>query len=170
MKSKAKKQSPKKLPGMRSEQSGYSVDIKYSPRAIREKMIRFTIKKGKDFEISSEKLIELLSHYVNSEQLAPTLVDTEKINVVYVTRNLKCRLDKDMKAGEEINIEYQHPYPLEFALIEEGFNLAKINKERGAVEITPEMIKKAQQKTTPSMISFIKKFFNSLGLLLGKST
>lgn len=170
MKTKEKKPA-KKLPGMRSEQSEYIVDIKYSPRAVKNKLIKFTVKKGKDFEISSEKIIELLSHYVNSEQLAPTFVDTEKINVVYVKRNLKCRLDKDMKAGDEINIEYNHPYPLEFALLEEAYNLAVVDKSRGAIEITPDMINKTKKQTSPSALEFLKKFYKSfINVVLGKST
>ncbi len=158
-----------KIEGKISEQKDYTVAIKYSEDAIKNKLIKFTAKnEDKSFEIETDKLIELMSQYVNSDTLAPAFIDTEKITVVYVTRNLKCKLDRDMKAGEEINIEYKHPYPLEFALIEEGYKIALIDKEHTAVTVTPEMLKQVKRDTPESSRNFVKSFYKGFkSLVLG---
>jgi hypothetical protein len=166
-----KKTTSKKVAGMKSEQKDYTVEIKHTPEAIEKRLIKFTSNKKGGFEISAEKLIELLSHYVNSEELAPTFVDTQRINVVYVKRNIQAVLDRDFKAGEKVNFEYEHPYPLEFALIEEAFNIAKIDKDREGFVVTPELIKKTKKQTPKSCITFVKKFYESFkNLLLGNSS
>lgn len=157
--------------GMVSKQENYSVEIKYSEEAEKKKLIKFIPKEGTPIEIEADKLIELLSHYVNSDMLAPTFVDTEKITVVYVKRQLKCRLDRDMKSGEEINIEYSHPYPLEFAIIEEGYKIALIDESRPGVIVTPEILKQVKRDTPKESKNFIKKFYKSFKSLdLGGSS
>lgn len=167
-----KENEEKKIPGMRSEQKDYVVELKYSEDAIAKKKIRFIAKKeDKSFEIEAEKLIELLTHYVSGEALSPAFVDTERITVVYVSRQLRCRLDKDMKAGEEFNIEYKHPYPLEFAIIEEGYKIAALDLEKNAVVVTPEILKQVKRDTPESSKNFVKKFYQSFkNLKLGGSS
>lgn len=157
--------------GFKSEQDTYSVEIKYSKDAIKDKLVRFTVKDGNSFEISSDKLVELMSHYLNSESLAPAFVDTEKITVVYVKRQIKMKADRDIKTGEEFNVEYSHPYPLEFAIIEEGYKLALIDKEKLAVIVTPELLKQVKRDTPASSDNFIKKFYQAFKTLnLGGSS
>jgi hypothetical protein len=166
-----KKVVSKKVTGMKSKQKDYTVEIKYSPEAIKNRLIKFTTDKKGGFEVSADKLIELLSHYVNSEELAPAFVDTQRINVVYVKRQIQAILERDFKAGEKISLEYEHPYPLEFALIEEAFNIAKVNKDREGFVVTPELIKKTKKQTPKSCIDFVKKFYESFkNMLLGGSS
>jgi len=166
-----KKVASKKVAGMKSEQKDYTVEIKHTPEAIKKRLIKFTSTKKDGFEISADKLIELLSHYVNSDELAPAFVDTERINVVYVTRNIAATLERDFKAGETVHLAYEHPYPLEFALIEEAFNIAKIDKDREGFVVTPELIKKTKKQTPKSCLNFVKKFYESFkNLLLGGSS
>ncbi len=161
----------KEINGLKSIQKDYTVEIKYSKEAIKNKLIKFTTPKGESFEIGSDKLIELIGQNVNSEALAPTFVDTEKITVVYVKRQIKFRLDKDMKAGEEIRAEYSHPYPLEFAIIEEGYNIALIDKDKMAMVVTPELLKQVKRDIPEESKNFIKKFYQSFkSLNLGGSS
>ncbi len=80
-------------------------------------------------------------------------------------------LERDFKAGETIHLAYEHPYPLEFALIEEAFNIAKIDKDREGFVVTPELIKKTKKQTPKSCLNFVKKFYESFkNLLLGGSS
>lgn len=146
--------------GLKSKKATYTVEVKYSKEAEEKKLIRFT-PKGKSFEISAEELIDLLTTQVNNDILLPTFVDIDRINVVEVSRQLKCVLEEDMKKGQEIRLNYTHPYPLEFALIEQAYNIAKVKMDVPALELTTKYIKSVQKKTTPKMIDYIKKFYRS---------
>ena len=152
---------PRVKKGMVAKNDDYNVTIKYSKTAVKDKLIKFTVTKGNSFEISTDKLIELVAHYVNSDVLAPMFVDTERINVVYVTRALNVRADRDIKEGETFQTYYEHPYPIEFALIEEGMGMALINKEKMGFQVTPEMLKDVKAKESPEAKTFIRKFYES---------
>jgi len=104
----------------------YTIQVKYSDEAVEKKLMKFITPSGDEFEISSDEMISFLVNQVNMNTLEPTFVDTEKINVVEVGRQIQCKLDRDHKAGEIININYTHPYPLEFALLEEVYKIALI--------------------------------------------
>lgn len=147
--------------GIVSKQKDYSVAIKYSPEAIEKKLMKFTTPNGDSFEISAEEMISMLTEHVNQELLAPVFVDTEKVNVVQVRRDIKCRLEKDFKAGDEINLTYVHPYPLEFAILEEVYKIAKIEENLGSVELTKELIDSIKAKIQPKSEEFMKKFYSS---------
>lgn len=146
--------------GLKSKKATYTVEVKYSKEASEKKLIRFT-PKGKNFEISADELINLLTTQVNNDVLSPTFVDIDRINVVEVSRQLKCVLDEDMKKGQEIRLNYTHPYPIEFALIEEAYKIAKINKDVPALELTMKYMNSVKKRTTPSMVDYIKKFYRS---------
>lgn len=150
---------------MKAEQlkkADYTVQIGYSEKAIKDKMVKFiTTKSGDEFEISSEELISLLVNHVNMDTLSPTFVETSKVNVVEVGRQLKCKLDKDMKKGQIININYSHPYPVEFALIEEAYKIAKIDEKIPRIEITKEFLAEVQAKLKPQQKDYIEKFYKS---------
>ena len=162
MKKKITKKKDKLKIGKVAERKDYKVEVKYSINAIKDKMIRFTTKKsGDQFEISSDELISILANQVNMETLAPTFVETEKVNVVQVRRQLKAVLSKDMKKGDEININYFHPYPIEFALIEEAYRIAKIDEKRGVIELTKSFIENVKKKISPKAEKFVENFYKS---------
>ncbi len=140
----------------------YTVQIRYSPKAIEKKLLKFITKKsGDEFEISAEELSSMLVGGVNSETLEATFVESDRINVVEVGRQLKCVLDEDMKKGQEININYSHPYPLEFALIEEAYKIAKIDQKIPRIEITKEYLDEVKKKIKPEMEEYMNKFYKS---------
>ena len=140
----------------------FTVQIGYSPEANKKKLLKFITKKSGDtFEISAEDLSSMLIGGVNSEVLEATFVESDRINVVEVGRQLQCVLDKDMKKGEKININYTHPYPLEFALIEEAFKIAKLDKNVKRVTLTKAYIEKVRSEIKPEMTNFITKFYKS---------
>lgn len=143
------------------QQKDYSVEIGYSEKASEKKLLKFTTKSGDSFEVSAEELSSMLIGGVNSETLEATFVESDRINVVEVGRQLQCVLDKDMKKGDKININYTHPYPIEFALIEEGYKIAKIDMNIPKVTLTKEYLDEVKSKLKPEMTNFIKKFYKS---------
>jgi len=139
----------------------YTVQIGYSKKAIEEKLLKFISKSGDEFEISAEELSSMLIGGVNAETLEATFVNSDKINVVEVGRQLECVLDKDMKVGEKIRMNYIHPYPVEFALIEQAWGIAKINMDVPAFTLTKEYIADVRAKIKPEQENFLKKFYKS---------
>jgi hypothetical protein len=144
------------------EKENYSVHINYSPEAIEKKMMKFITKKnGDEFEISSEELSSMLIGGVNSETLEATFVESDRINVVEVGRQLQCELTEDMEKGSKININYTHPYPLEFALIEQVYGIAKINNDVPVFVLTKEYIEGVKKKLKPEQEKFLNIFYKS---------
>lgn len=143
------------------KRSNYSVEIGYSADAIKNKLLKFISKCGDEFEISAEELSSMLIGGVNSNVLEATFVESDRINVVEVGRQIQCVLDKDMKKGEKININYTHPYPIEFALIEEAYKIASIKKDVKVFVITKEYLDEVRKKITPKMKDYINKFYKS---------
>jgi hypothetical protein len=147
--------------GVIAKKENYNVEVKYSPEATDKKLVKFTLTKGDNIEISADELIGILTEQVNMETLAPAFVETDKVNVVEVGRQLQCVLDRDMKKGEKININYTHPLPIEFALIEEAYKIASIKKDVKVFELTKEYLESVQKKITPKMKDYIEKFYKS---------
>lgn len=150
---------------VRLERPNYAVEVKYSPEAIEKKLMKFITPLGESFEISAEEMISMLVGQVNTETLAPAFVDSQKIDVVEVGRQLECVLDKDMKKGEKIRINYFHPFPIEFALIEEVYKTAKINKDVKVFELTDQYIEVVKEKIKPEMREYLNKFYKSFSHL-----
>lgn len=150
--------------GVVSKRDGYSVEIKYSPEAIEKKLIRFTTPSGDSFVVSTEEMIALLVEHVNLDTLAPTFVDTQRVNVVQVQRQIRCQLNRDYKEGEVINVGYTHPYPLEFAILEEAYKIAAIDTDRGVQTLTAQFIDKVKEDMKPNMdkmLDYSKKFYST---------
>ncbi len=143
----------------------YTIQVNYSPEAIEKKIMKFITPSGDEFEISAEEMATILIGQVNSELIAASFVESDRVNVVEVTRQIRVRLDKDFKKGDEIRLDYVHPYPIEFALIEEAANLAKINRDVPRYELTVEYINSVKEKITPKQRKFVDliyKFFKDL--------
>ena len=139
----------------------YTVQIKYSPEAIEKRLMKFITPSGDEFEISADEMSSMLVGSVNNNTLEATFVVSNGIRVVEVSRQLLCVLDEDMKKGQEIRMNYTHPYPLEFALIEAGWKIASIKKDAKFLTLTSAMIEDVKKKTTPSMMDYIEKFYKS---------
>jgi len=139
----------------------YTVQIGYSKKAKKEKLLRFISKSGDKFEIKAEDLATMLVGGVNQETLEATFIETDKINVVEVGRQLKAVLDKDMRRGSVIRLNYAHPYPLEFAIIEQVMGIAKINMDVPVFTLTKKYIDEAKKKLKPGQEKFIEKFYKS---------
>ena len=146
--------------GVILKKPNFTLEIKYSPEAIKNKLMRFTATAGDSFEISADEMISMLVNQVNTDTLLPAFVEMEKVNVVQVMRQIKCKLGQDMKAGDEIALNYIHPYPLEFAIIEEVYRIAKI-ENLPMVELTKEFIDKTKEQLKPEMEEYVKKFYKS---------
>lgn len=141
------------------KQPTYTIQIKYSEEAKEKKLMKFISVSGDEFVISAEEMMTILVSQVNSEILSATFVETDRVNVVEVSRQLECVLDKDMKKGEKIKLNYHHPYPVEFALIEQAYRIAKINEDVPVFTLTKEYIEEVRNKTTSEMKTFIQKFY-----------
>lgn len=141
------------------EKPGYTIEVNYSDEAKEKKLMRFTQKGNKPFEISAEEMSTILMGQVNSELVEATFVESDRVNVVEVTRQIRARADRDIKAGEEIRLEYKHPYPVEFALIEEAMKIAKINQDVPVFTLTADYINDVRLKITPRQHKFVELFY-----------
>lgn len=148
-----------KYKGVKLNQPDFSVEIKYSDEAIENKLMRFTSKSGDQFVISAEQMMSMLVSQVNAQVLEAAFVETDRVNVVEVTRQIECVLNEDKKKGDHIRINYKHPLPVEFALIEEAYKIAKINQDVPVFTLTKDYIDEVRAKTTPEMKSFVRKFY-----------
>ncbi len=148
--------------GVKLDKGNFTVEVKYSPEAVEKKLVRFTVVEGKEIVLTADELVSMLVNQVNSEVLSAAFVETDRINVVEVTRQLQCVLDRDFKKGEIININYSHPYPIEFALIEEAWKIAILKKDTKAIELTAEYIEEVKKKIKPKMIDYMKKFYKGI--------
>jgi hypothetical protein len=143
------------------KRDNFTIQVGYSDEASEKKLIKFIPVDNKPFEISAEEMASMLIGGVNSETLEATFVESDRINVVEVGRQLECVLDKDMKKGQKININYTHPYPIEFALIEQVYGIAKINMDVPALVLTNDYIKEMRAKIKPEHEKFLQKFYSS---------
>jgi len=146
----------KKAVEMKKEK--YTLQVNYSPEATEKKLMKFITPSGDEFEISAEEMSSILVGQVNSELLEATFVESDRVNVVEVTRQLSVRLEKNLKKGDVVRLEYKHPYPVEFAIIEQGMKLAKINMDVPAFTLTKEYLDEVMKKTTPEQKKFVRKY------------
>ncbi len=147
--------------GIKLDKENFTVEVKYSDEAIEKKLIKFTVVKGNEIVLTADELVSMLVNQVNSEVLSASFVETDRINVVEVGRQLQCTLDKDYQKGQVININYTHPYPIEFALIEEAWKIAQIKKDTKVTELTVEYMEKVKNEIKPKMEKYIRKFYES---------
>lgn len=139
----------------------YTVQVGYSKEAEEKKLLKFISKSGDEFEISAEELASMIVGGVNQNTLEAMFVEVDKVNVVEVGRQLKCVMEQDMKKGEEFNINYTHPYPIEFAILEQVYGIAKINMDVPALTLTKEYIEEVKKKLKPEQEEYIDKFYKS---------
>lgn len=147
------------------KKENYTLQVNYSPEAIEKKLMKFITPSGDEFEIGAEEMATILIGQVNSELIAASFVESELVNVVEVTRQIRVRLDQDFKKGDEIRLDYIHPYPVEFALIEEAAKLAKINMDTPVFTLSIDYINSVKEKITPKQRKFVDliyKFFKNL--------
>lgn len=124
-----KTKNTKEKKGFISKKKGYSVAIRYSEKAIKEKLIKFIPDHKGAIEISLGEIIDLLAKHVNTEVLSPLLIHNNAISMIQVQRNMKVRFDRDFKEGEEIVIPFEHMMPIEFAVAEEALGVSGISDE-----------------------------------------
>lgn len=137
----------------------FTLQVNYSPEAIEKKLMKFITPSGDEFEISADEMSSILVSQVNSELLAATFVESDRMNVVEVTRQIRVRVDRDLKKGSEVRMEYKHPYPVEFAIIEQGMNIAKINMDVPVFTLTKDYLDEVRKKVTPEQKKFVRKFY-----------
>jgi hypothetical protein len=58
-------------------------------------------------------------------------------------------------------MNYTHPYPIEFAIIEQAWGIAKVNMDVPALTLTKKYIKKVKAKLKPEMTEYIESFYKS---------
>jgi len=137
----------------------FTLQVNYSDEAIEKKIMKFITPSGDEFEITADEMSSILIGQVNSELIEATFVESDRVNVVEVSRQLRAIADRDIQKGEEIRIDYTHPYPVEFALIEEAMKIAKIRMDVPRTELTVEYIQAVKQKITPEQKKFVERFY-----------
>lgn len=161
------------IKGVKLDKGNFTVEVKYSAEAVEKKLIKFTVVEGKEIVLSADELISMLVNQVNSEVLSAAFVETDRVNVVEVMRQLQCVLDKDYQKGQVININYSHPYPVEFAIIEQAWRIADMKKDTKVTELTVDYIEEVKKKIKPQMGEYLKKFykaFKTISLPVGNKT
>lgn len=147
----------------------YEIHVNYSPEAEKKKLMKFVTKKsGDEFVISAEEMSTILVGQVNSELLEATFVESDRVNVVEVTRQVAVKLTRDIKEGEVVRLEYKHPYPVEFAVIEEAMSIAKINMDVPVFTLTKSYLDEIRKKTTQQQKTFVERFYAFFKDLLKK--
>lgn len=144
----------------------YTLQVNYSPDAVEKKLMKFITPSGDEFEISADEMSSILVGQINSELLSATFVESDRVNVVEVMRQIKCRANRDFKKGEEIRLEYKHPYPVEFAVIEEAMKIAKIQMDVPVFTLTKDYLDEVMKKTTSEQKKFINRFYEFFKNLL----
>lgn len=145
----------------------FTLQVNYDDEAIEKKLMKFITPSGDEFTISAEEMSTILIGQVNAEVVEATFVESEHVNVVEVERQVSVRADRDIKEGEEIRLNYSHPYPVEFAIIEEAANIARIRQDVPVMTLTKEYIDSVKSKTTKEQNRFVEafyKFFKNLSL------
>jgi len=144
------------------KKDGYTLQVNYSKEAKEKKLMKFIPTDGKPFVISADEMGTILSSQINSQTLEAIFVESDRVDVVEVERQMRCLADKDIKKGDEIRITYKHPLPVEFALIEEAWRLAEIKKDVPIKTLSVQYIKKARDKMKPikkNNETFLKSFY-----------
>ena len=149
------------MEGKEIKKDNYTVQIGYSKEAKEKKLLKFISKSGDEFEISAEELSSMLIGGVNQNTLEATFVESDKVDVVEVSRQLECVIDKKMKKGDKIRLNYKHPYPVSFALIEQIYGIAKIEMDVPMLTLTKKYIEDTRKKIKPEQEKFINKFYKS---------
>lgn len=146
----------KQKKGFVAHRPDYRVEIKYSNEAVKKNLVRFVLKDGKkSFEISVKEIIDIVVPNFKNDVIAPMLVDSKGINVMEVSRTIKFVPDQDIKAGTEVNLDYRHMYPIEFAIIEEAYNLCRINDKTQVVHLSEDDWKAAMDSVTKKQEEFV---------------
>ncbi len=141
------------------EKEKYTIEVNYSDEAVEKKIMKFKTPSGDEFEISADEMATVLVGQLNSEQIDALFVESDRVNVVEVTRQIRCLAEKDFKKGDEIRVDYTHPYPIEFAIIEEVMKIAKINQDVPVFELTKEYVDKVRAQLKPEQKTFVEKFY-----------
>ncbi len=148
--------------GVKLVKDGYEIHVKYSDESIKKKLVKFVVTgDNKEIVLSADEIISTLVGQVNSEVLSAAFVESDRVNVVEVARQLQVVLDKDYPKGSVINLNYTHPYPIEFALIEEVWKIAKIKGDTKVTELTAEYIEKVKLQIKSEMVDYASKFYKS---------
>lgn len=156
----------KKRMGQVAKRPDYTVVVRYSDNAIKNNLIKFISKRGDSFEVQLGDMINLLSKFVSQETLAPTLMDNKVINMIKVQRALQFIPNKDIKAGELVNIPFEHMMPVEYAIAEEALGVATIPDKiktinskalHQAAKRVDDGVKEFSQATYESMIRKYKE-------------
>lgn len=147
------------------KKENYTIQVNYSEEAIEKKLMKFITPSGDEFEIGAEEMATILVGQVNSTTIEAAFVESDRVNVVDVTRQIRGIADRDIAKGEEIRIDYTHPYPIEFAIIEEAAKLAVIRRDVPVRELSAEYLKEVEAKIGPKQKKFVDmiwKFFKGL--------
>ena len=145
-----------------AKKENYTIELNYSKESEEKKLMRFSTNSGDQFEISCDELIEVIATQVNTKTLAPLFIESDKVNMVEVQRQIAVKVNRDIKEGEEIRIDYVHPLPVEFALLEEVYKIAKIKQDVPVFTLTKEYIDKVTEELKPEMEEFITRFYKNI--------
>jgi len=134
-----------------------NVEIHYSDKAKREKTVRFTaLRKNKQFELSVDELIAIVTN-LRKEVLSILTMDNSELLFVDTARTITGTCDRDFKKGEQISFNYVVKTPLEIAIAEEMYNLAKADGEVERIGV--EKLKEARANITEAAKEYVQRMY-----------
>lgn len=127
----------------------------------KENEIVFYVKKGKRMNVSYDELVDILVKSYSVKDLKPTLLTAEykSIEMTDVIRQFNFVAEQDYKKGDTINIKGIVQYPYLLAILEQAYNLCKIDGE--VYQVDPD---KLNEKIT-TLKSKNEEFINTLNQL-----
>lgn len=150
----------KKTKGNFFENNDIRIDIKYSDEAIERELIKFTIKEGNEFIISSQDILALIQEQFKQKSLAAALTTTDTTFVPSVEVAIPICFDanKDIKMGERVMFWAPFQFPIGVALVAEAYKLCSI-KGKEILKIPMEEFKEASETLAESSKEFVEKVF-----------
>lgn len=118
---------------------GLSVEFNWNQKVTPCKEVKIKLGK-KEVVLTREEFISLMAVFVNDEQMGD-LMQTKKTDFVSIQRMLKLKVNKDMKAGENIVFPYIYWVP---------------KAEYDALKADGEMVKMVK-KDTKGLLKFVSE-------------
>lgn len=142
------------------ENENIRIDIKYDTESIEKELIKFTVKTGNEFIISSEDILAIVREQFKQKNLAAALTtaDTSFVPTAEAAVPIYFNANKDIKEGELVQFFAPMQIPLGIALVMEALRLCTI-KGKEIIKVPIEEFEEAKTTLAEESREFTEKFF-----------
>lgn len=135
---------------------GFAVTANYSKTAKRDKTLKFKTHKFKEeFEISLGDVVNLCIKFFTQEDAAPLRFKHNVVKMTNVERTLVLTPERDIAAGEQVNLNFTHPMPLEWAIAEQAAGRLSIEVPNKYFELSEQDYKKLEKEIGDSHQAYL---------------